>query len=125
MMQRHRTTRTKPLSKAQKKCDREIRAKYAHKPSLAEVLATGDYTAPVKQGAYLSLMKFAAAIKAARKAQSLSLSNLSKRSGIDKAAISQLESGLIEDPTFSTLERIAAALGKHVRITLYDARRAD
>ncbi len=48
----------------------------------------------------------------------MSLTALSEVSGIDKAALSRLESGQVENPTYHTLERVAAALGKRLRLAL-------
>jgi DNA-binding Xre family transcriptional regulator len=96
--------------------DRAIRAKYAHAPSLEELQKTGDYTSPVSQGEVLQMMQFAARIKARREALHLSLADLSNRCGIDRAALSRLENGQIENPTLGTLERVAHAL--HQRLTL-------
>lgn len=123
-MESQRVYRKTKRTAAEIASDRAIREKYLKtRPSLATIAKDKEYTEPMSQRQYLSLMKFAAAIKAARKAQSLSLANLAKRSGIDKAALSRFESGLIENPTVSTLARIASALGKDVQIALCDARR--
>lgn len=47
-MKRRRITRTEPVSESQKKRDREIRAKYAHKPSL-DKLSADEFGPTVKQ----------------------------------------------------------------------------
>lgn len=54
--------------------------------------------------------EFAAAVQKARARQKLTQAQLASLSGLTPAAISQLEAGLRE-PTFSTIVRIANALG--------------
>jgi len=53
----------------------------------------------------------------------LSLADLQTRTGIDRARLSRLlsESGVVGNPTVRTLERLAAALGKRVVLSLQDA----
>jgi transcriptional regulator with XRE-family HTH domain len=50
----------------------------------------------------------------------MSLSELAAATGIDKAALSRLESGQAANPTYNTLARIAKALGKRVQLALVD-----
>ncbi len=121
-MQRNRVNRTKPISKAQKERDRAIREKFAHKPSQAEIQATGKYLPIVKQGEVLAVMQFATSLKSVREALHLSLADLADRSGIDKSAISRLENGQAENPTIGTLERLARSLGKRIKIEMEDDR---
>jgi DNA-binding Xre family transcriptional regulator len=100
--------------------DRQIRAKYQNRPSLQDLIASGDYETPIKQGDYLAVMGFAARIKARREQLQLSLTDLASRSGIDKAALSRLENGLVGNPTIGTLERIARSLKSRLKIELED-----
>lgn len=124
-MGKKRTYRQRVRSSKEVKRDRAIRDRFqAQRPTLDQLIASGDYTHPLQHRQLLSLMEFAAAIKANRIALGISLSQLAKTSGIDKAAISKLEGGRIKNPTFNTLERIASALGKHVRLTLHDAKKS-
>ncbi len=119
-MKRHRLNRTEPASESQKERDRAIRAKYAGKPSSGELQATGQYNPTVKQGEYLALMHFAASLKRMREQQQLSLAELADRSGIDKSAISRLETGQADNPTIATLERLARSMGKRIKIEMED-----
>jgi len=122
-MGKKRVVRKAVRSSEEVKRDKVLRAKFQRlRPSLEDLVESGEYSAALPQGELLSLMEFAAAIKATRKAMGLSLAAVAESSGIDKAAISKLESGYIENPTYSTLERIANALGKHVKLALDDAR---
>ena len=57
-------------------------------------------------------------LKAEREAQSVSLSELQRRTGISKSALSRLENDPNPNPTMSTLLRIAEALGREITITI-------
>jgi DNA-binding Xre family transcriptional regulator len=118
-MQRRRTKRTEPISKGEKQRDRALRMKYAGKPS-PDQLNPSEFTPAMKQGEYLALMHFIHCLKAERQFQKMSLADLADRTGIDKAAISRLENGLIENPTIATLERLARSVAKRLRIELED-----
>ena len=50
----------------------------------------------------------------------LSLTDLSERSGLTRAAISRLENGWNLNPTLETLFRYAEALGVDLRLTVDD-----
>ena len=49
-----------------------------------------------------------------RERQGLSLADLAKRTGMDRAAIHKLERGLNSNPTYATLTRYAQALGARI-----------
>jgi DNA-binding Xre family transcriptional regulator len=119
-MQRHRLNKTEPVSELQKQRDRAVRAKFAHKPTSAELQASGEYLPTIKQGEYMALMQFAESLRRFRKLQNLSLAELANRSGIDKSAISRLENGQADNPTIGTLERLARSMGKRIRIEMED-----
>ena len=59
-------------------------------------------------------------LKKARERAGLSLSRLAELSGIDKAALSRLESGRHPNPTLDTLARYARAVGKRLVVSLED-----
>jgi DNA-binding phage protein len=59
-----------------------------------------------------------AALRAERERQGLSLADLNERTGIDRAALSRLENNEEGNPTISTLERYAAAVGKQIIVLL-------
>ena len=69
-------------------------------------------------GDYAEMAQLASALKAARQQAGLSLAEASKRSGLDRAAISRLENGVRENPTLGTLGRYARALGLRLRFSL-------
>lgn len=54
---------------------------------------------------------YASAIREHRRAQGVSLAELSERTGMTRAALSRIENGLNVNPTVGTLRRIGEALG--------------
>src|SRR5262245_54189786 len=101
--------------------DRKLRDKYqSQKPPLSKLVASGDYSAPMLQAEYFAIMDFASRIKKLREQLQLSLADLETATGIDRAALSRLENGQTENPTYSTLERVAKALKKRLRLVLED-----
>jgi transcriptional regulator with XRE-family HTH domain len=96
-----------------------IRAKFqAERPTLEQLIASGEYSEPVLQGAFWELARIMASLREERERQGLSLSEVAKRSGIDKAGLSRLEGGQHLNPTWNTLTRYAAALGKEIGLAL-------
>lgn len=61
-------------------------------------------------------------LKAAREAKGLSLSDLTERTGMDRSALSKLETGQRANPTIETLVRYAEAVGKRLVVSLADAK---
>lgn len=60
-------------------------------------------------------------LKAAREAKGLSLADLTELTGMDRSAISKLETGQRANPTVETLVRYAEAVGKRLVVSLADA----
>lgn len=60
-------------------------------------------------------------LRAVRKEQGLSLAALSAATGISKPALSRMENDPAPNVQLHTLQRIATALGKELRISLGDA----
>ena len=60
------------------------------------------------------------ALRAERERQGLSLSDVSHRSGIDRATLSRLETGKVSNPTVGTLCAVARALNKRLSWSLSD-----
>ena len=60
-------------------------------------------------------------LKAAREAKGLSLSDLTELTGMDRSALSKLETGQRANPTVETLVRYAKAVGKRLVVSLTDA----
>jgi DNA-binding XRE family transcriptional regulator len=93
----------------------------AQKPSLQDLIASGDVTQVLSMGEYWELRKTFAALKHLREQQGLSVSEVADRTGVDRAMISRLENGHVENPTIGTMSRYANALGKRVVVSLVDA----
>ena len=60
-------------------------------------------------------------LKVAREAKGLSLAELTDLTGMDRSALSKLETGQRANPTVETLVRYAEAVGKRLVVTLSDA----
>jgi DNA-binding Xre family transcriptional regulator len=60
-------------------------------------------------------------LKAAREAKGLSLADLTAITGMDRSALSKLETGQRANPTVETLVRYAEAVGKCLVLSLADA----
>ena len=60
-------------------------------------------------------------LRAAREARGLSLSDLTELTGMDRSALSKLETGQRANPTVDTLVRYAEAVGKRLVVSLTDA----
>jgi DNA-binding Xre family transcriptional regulator len=67
------------------------------------------------------LDKLCAQLKAAREAKGLSLADVTELTGMDRSALSKLETGQRANPTVETLVRYAEAVGKRVVVSLADA----
>lgn len=59
-------------------------------------------------------------LKAARERKGLSLADVTALTGMDRSALSKLESGQRPNPTVDTLARYAEAVGKHLVVQLAD-----
>src|SRR5437016_1107789 len=90
------------------------------KPTLQDLVDRGEITQVFTMGEYWELRKTFAVLKALREQQGLSISDLVKRTGMDRAMISRLESGQVDNPTIATVSRYAKALGKRVVVSLMD-----
>jgi DNA-binding XRE family transcriptional regulator len=87
------------------------------RPSLDSLSKSGRYHI-VKQGDYLELMKLVAQLKRTREEKKLTLTAVAKLCGMDKAALSRIESGQNVNPTIGTLDSLARAVGCSLRMTL-------
>ncbi|HJT35672.1 MAG TPA: helix-turn-helix domain-containing protein [Pirellulales bacterium] len=90
------------------------------KPGLSELVASGEYTDPMPLGDYIELVQTVAALRRAREEAGLSLADIAERTGMDRGAVSKLETGVHGNPTMATLQRYAAALGKQLVVKLVD-----
>lgn len=90
----------------------------SRKPSLKELLATGDYTEPIMQRQYMAHLEIANALEVARTSECLSLEDVSQRTGVDVEALIQMEAGTLMDLTLTQLNRVASLFEMHVDIGL-------
>ncbi len=89
-----------------------IRERFKSKPTIHELVASGELSGETMPlGDYLSLLEAVAALKKAREAAGLSLADVAERCGIDRAALSRIATGQHRNPTVTTLQRYARALG--------------
>jgi ribosome-binding protein aMBF1 (putative translation factor) len=106
----------------QEAAERAIRERFQReKPSLQDLIDSGDVERVFTMGEYWELRKTFAALKALREQQGLSISDMVDRTGMDRAMISRLENGHIDNPTLATVSRYAKALGKRIVVSLVDA----
>ena len=115
----HRRIPRTAVEKAKLKADRERYQR--EKPTPEQLLAEGGHENFVRHGDLLMLHQLMAALKEERERQKLTMAQLSDMTGIDQAALSRLETGKNANPTFETMNRIAAALGKAIACSLKDA----
>src|SRR5437762_2304638 len=73
---------------------RAIRERFDRdKPTLEELVASGEYTRPIPLGLYFTLRQWLHQLKKAREAAGLTLADVARRSGLSKKALEQLENG--------------------------------
>jgi DNA-binding Xre family transcriptional regulator len=111
-----------PEEAARLRADRERYQR--ERPTPEQLLAEGGHTEFVKLGELLRLHQAVAWLKQERERQNLTLAEMSRRTGIDQAALSRLETGKNSNPTLDTLNRVAAALGKTICLSFQDANQA-
>ena len=94
-----------------------IRAEFEHCPTQEDLEASGAYEGPIKSGAYFAVKIVIHQLKKARLAAGLTLAAVSKRTGMDQATLSRLETGRQPNPTIDTLWRYANAVGRQLVVT--------
>jgi DNA-binding XRE family transcriptional regulator len=114
-MTMRRITRDRRLTAEEAAKYREVRAQIAEElPSL--VARHHERTRAIEM-----LEGLLPQLKSAREAQGLSLADVTEKTGMDRAALSKLETGQRPNPTIDTLVRYAEAVGKRLVVTLEDA----
>jgi predicted transcriptional regulator len=79
-----------------------------------EIFAKGHRIKAARNRVNVAVREAMKTLKRERQAQGLSLSDVEKRTGIGRAALSRLENETELNPTVVTLTRYAEALGKEV-----------
>lgn len=115
----HRKISRTPEEVAKLKADRERYQR--EKPTPEQLLAESGHEGFVRLGDTLMLHSLLIGLKKERERQKLTIAQLAEMTGIDQAALSRLETLKNTNPTFQTVNRIAAALGKFINFSLTDA----
>jgi DNA-binding XRE family transcriptional regulator len=112
-------TNAKPeLTPEQQAAVAAIRERARHdRPGPDELIDRGEIDELVPHGQFMELRMLAAQLRRLREEQGLSLTDVSERSGLTRAALSRLENGWNVNPTLETLFRYAAAVGAHVSLS--------
>jgi DNA-binding XRE family transcriptional regulator len=88
------------------------------RPGPDELIDRGELDELVPQAQYIELRALAVRFRELREQMGLSLTDLSERTGMTRAAISRLENGWNLNPTLETLFRCAEALGVNSRFVV-------
>jgi DNA-binding XRE family transcriptional regulator len=95
-----------------------IRERARHdRPGPDELIDRGELDELVPHGQFMELRMLTAQLRRLREQQGLSLTDVSERSSLTRAAISRLENGWNLNPTLDTLFRYAAVVGVHVSLS--------
>ena len=117
-----RVHRPRVQTPEQEAAEQAIRERFQEeRPALQDLVDRGDIGQVFTMGEYWELCKTFAGLKTLREQQGLSISDLAERTGMDRAMISRLENGQVDNPTVATVTRYAKALGKRVVVSLVDA----
>ena len=110
-----RIQRPRVQTPEQQAAEQAVRERFQRdKPSLEKLVASGDIDQVCSMGEYWELHKAFTALKSLREQQGLSITDMAERTGMDRAMISRLENGQLDNPTLATVGRYAKALGKRV-----------
>jgi DNA-binding XRE family transcriptional regulator len=93
-------------------------------PGPDELIDRGDIDELVSHSQYIELRLLMVHLRRMREASSLSLTDLSERAGLTRAAISRLEKGWNLNPTLETLFRYAEAVGAHLKLSVDESTEA-
>jgi DNA-binding phage protein len=115
----HRKIPRTPAEIAKLKADRERYQR--EKPTPEQLLAEGGHEHFIRHGDLLMFHCLMFELRKERERQKLTIAQLAEMTGIDQSALSRLETYKNANPTFQTVSRIAAALGKFITFSLTDA----
>jgi DNA-binding XRE family transcriptional regulator len=112
-------THDKPaLSPEQQAAIASIRARARkERPGPDELVDRGEIDELVPQAQYIELRTLMVRLREVRERMGLSLTDLSERTGLTRAAISRLENGWNLNPTLETLYRYSEAIGVNLKLT--------
>jgi DNA-binding phage protein len=114
--------KAQPRSREELADEQRVRELFQDRPSVESLIDRGEIDPDriMPGAAQESLVKGLMDLKGARQARGLSLSEISRRSGIDLASLSRLEAGKNPNPTFETLSRYAEAMGLRLDVSLVE-----
>ena len=114
--------KARPRTAAEIAEEEQVRETFRDRPSLPTLIERGEIDPEriMTRSAEESLLRGLVELKRARRDRGLSLSEISRRSGIDLASLSRLEAGKNPNPTFETLSRYADALGLRLELSLME-----
>ena len=93
-----------PWTPEDRRRHQEIRERFQReRPSLEQLVASGEYTPPIPQGVYLEILRLRADLRRLREASGLSLPELAARTGLDAAVRQRLESAVPDGLTVEML----------------------
>jgi len=108
-------------TKADQERLKSIREKFQQeRPSLDELVRSGEFEGPVSQETYLEIKALAALLKQARQEAKMSLAEVAEETGLDRSMVSRLERGLYPNTTVNTLAKLAGVYGKRFVFSLTD-----
>jgi DNA-binding XRE family transcriptional regulator len=115
-------THDKPALSAEQRAAIEAIRERARRerPGPDELIDRGELDELVPQAQYLETRALGVRFRRIRERMGWSLTDLSERSGLTRAAISRLENGWNLNPTLETLFRYAEALGVGLSLSVND-----
>ena len=90
-----------------------IRQEFVDRPTQEELQHDSE---TIKAGSYFAVKQLLHELKQARLAAGLTLADVAKRTGMDQATLSRLETGRQPNPTIDTLWRYARAVGRELQL---------
>src|SRR4051794_29410467 len=113
-------THSKPaLTAEQQAAIKAIRERSkVERPGADELIDRGELDELVPHGQFMGLRDATVKLRQIRETRGLSLTDVSERSGMTRAAISKLENGWNLNPTLDTLYRYATAIGARVKLSV-------
>jgi DNA-binding XRE family transcriptional regulator len=95
---------------------KQLRERLKGRPPIEELLTPEELADATPF--YFALRSFVADLKVARLAAGLTLADVAERSGLAVETLSRLETGAMVNPTWQTLRRYAAAVGRRPLLVL-------
>ena len=88
----------------------------AERPTLDDLIASGEWDGPFPHDLFLAYVRSAFALKGERERLGWTLDDAARRTGLDQAILGRLEQGKWVEPTLLVLSRYADALGMRIEM---------